>query len=535
MKVELLLEPTLEFGEDFISDDPKLGLSVGGFFSTSNKTHRSEVNYGVIGTQRHIEDTLHFISQFENYIEASREEFDVKAQPDTHIVDGEVVDDSEETEGEEPDALLTLFDFTGDGGDSYEEGEESREEIRNKRLNPDFIGFNKNSRLKCEFQNDEANNIAIKESKFAEILANKEYGKIEKSGLIADLFIDAYQKVLKAISKPNVCFIVVPKEVFKKCSSIAMGPGMFFNFRRYLKARLISLPNSIPVQIILEETLSGEKKSLQDLSMQAWNFCVANYYKNNCAPWTLSLKDKNTCFIGISFHKVFTEGGGKMRSSIAQAFNYEGKGIIFVGKEFKWDYDETHTKAPHLTYEYAKALMMDVINQYKEYNTVLPNRVVIHKTTDYWDSSTHAEYAEAEGLRDGIQEVLGTEITIDLVSIKSSEFKLLRKQGNYPVIRGTLLTLDKVTGVLYTTGYIPIYETYPGVHIPRPLEITIYDGDTTLKKVSQEILSLTKLNFNNCNYYDSLPITLRFAQKVGEIIQYMDENGIPPNKYYFYM
>lgn len=314
-----------------------------------------------------------------------------------------------------------------------------------------------------------------------------------------------------------------------------MGAGVFFNFRRYLKARLIGLKDSIPVQIVLEETINGKKKSLQDLTMQAWNFCTATYYKNNGTPWTLSLKDKNTCFIGISFHKVLNTEETYMKASIAQAFNYEGKGIIFVGKKFKWDGNETQTKAPHLTYEYSKSLMVDVLNQYKDFNKLLPNRVVIHKTTDYWNSIDHADYAEVEGLKDGIKAVLGEEITIDLVTIKSSDFKLLRDQGKYPVIRGTLLTLDAATATLYTTGYIPIYETFPGVHIPRPLEVSIYEGETSVKKVCQEILSLTKLNFNNCNYYDSLPITLRFAQKVGEIIQYMDENSNPPNKYFYYM
>ena len=39
----------------------------------------------------------------------------------------------------------------------------------------------------------------------------------------------------------------------------------------------------------------------------------------------------------------------------------------------------------------------------------------------------------------------------------------------------------------------------------------------------------------NCNFYDSLPITLRFSKRVGEIVQYLDEGDIPPTKYYYYM
>lgn len=269
--------------------------------------------------------------------------------------------------------------------------------------------------------------------------------------------------------------------------------------------------------------------------MQAWNFCVANYYKNTCTPWTLTLKDKHSCFIGISFHRTLNSSN-KMRSSVAQAFNYEGKGIVFVGDQFEWDSKKMNTPAPHLSYEYAKSLIKQVIAEYKLYNQDLPpTRVVIHKTTDFWDSSINMDYAEVEGLKDGLKEELGKNVLVDLVSIKSTNIKVLRRDGDYPVIRGTLFHLSTSTGILYTTGYIPYYETFPSNHIPRPWEINIYEAESSLKKISEEILALTKMNFNNCNYYDGLPITIKFAQKVGEITQYIDDNSKLPNKYYFYM
>jgi hypothetical protein len=101
-------------------------------------------------------------------------------------------------------------------------------------------------------------------------------------------------------------------------------------------------------------------------------------------------------------------------------------------------------------------------------------------------------------------------------------------------MRGTLLKIDTYNGVLYTTGYIPYYESYPGVHIPMGLHIETI-GETTLKQICEEILALTKLNFNNCNYYSSLPITLQFSHKVGEILQYLPEGIEPPNRYFYYM
>jgi len=526
---ELINEPLLEFGDEFLSSDPKTGISRGGFFSVSNNIHRSEIHYAIIGTNNHIESAKDWISNFENYISA-KVQYSKTVEVDTEIIDGEVIDNEDGNEEVTESQLHSIFFET-----EQDEQTEEPSFVINKKMNPDFPGFSHNTNFKCKFFNDNSNNKAIKELSFNAIL-NSETSKLEKAIAISDLYINAYQQILdNSISKPNICIIVISSEVYKKLSSIKYASGKYFNLRRYLKAQLISLPNRIPIQIILEDTLKGTKKSLQDLSMQAWNFVTANYYKNEGIPWTLSLNDKNSCFIGISFHKVLNAENNTMRSSIAQAFNYEGKGIVFIGKQFDWDSEAMNTPAPHLTHDYAKELIQKVLIEYKKFNKVPPSRVVIHKTTDFWDASINSEYAEAEGFRYGINNSLGEDVEIDLVTIKSSNIKLLRSKGKYPVLRGTLFKMSDKFGLLYTTGYVPYYESFPGVHIPRGIEISIYSGDSTIRKVAEEIMALTKLNFNNCSYYDSFPITIRFAQKVGEIIQYMDEGVDPPNKYFYYM
>ncbi len=534
---ELLKEPLLEFGDEFLSSDPKSGISRSGFYSVSNNVHRSEIHYAIVGTNNHIESTKEWIAQFENYIQAKVEYADEESIQ-VEIVDGEVVEQigqsDEENEVDEItdsqlDSIFAVKDEPPTGT-----SENSTYKI-NKRMNPDFPGFTTESVFKCRFVNDDSNNKPIKEFALAAILEG-DFIKLDKAIRIADLYINAYIQLIEdSISKPNICVIIIPSEVFKKLSSVKYSNGKYFNLRRYLKSQLITVSNSIPVQVLLEDTIKGTKKSLQDATMQAWNFITANYYKNGGIPWTLTLKDKTTCFIGISFHRVQDTTKNLMRSSIAQAFNYEGKGIIFIGKQFEWDSDATNTPAPHLTHAYAEELMQNVLAEYKRYNKVPPARVVIHKTTDFWDASINSEYAEAEGFRYGINKVLGEDVEIDLVTIKSSKIKLLRNKGKYPVLRGTLMKMSDKYGLLYTTGYIPYFESFPGVHIPHGFEISIYSGDSTIKKVCEEIMALTKLNFNNCSYYDSLPITIRFAQRVGEIIQYIDDGVTPPNKYYYYM
>lgn len=514
MNIELLEEPRLEFGNNFLCDDPKMGITVGGFYSTTNQSHKSEINYSIIGTKNHIELLNSWIGKIEKHIEAEKE---VILSDNIEIDNGEV---------------FSLFDDIEDA--DYKP--EYIKEIVNKKFNPDFPGFNKESIFKSEFQNDATNNISIKESEFDLILASKDK-KFIKQESIVHLYNEAYINLIENfIVKPDICFFIIPSKVFNKLGSIPFG-NHYLNLRRMLKASILSMKNGeIPIQIILEDTLKGTKNNIQDLAMISWNFVIAQYYKTqNCIPWILNEVDKNTCFVGISFHRVLGHEKGIVRSSVAQAFNREGKGLVFMGKQFEWDTNKTKVSSPHLQYNYALDLLKNVLTEYKKILKHTPSRIVIHKTTDFWDSLHDPNYAEIEGINDGIKEALNSDVDIDLVTIKSSDIKLLRSKGNYPVPRGTLFNLSDKYGVLFVTGYIPYYETYPGVYVPHGLDVKIFQGESTVKTISKEILALTKLNFNNCNYYDGLPITLRFAKKVGEILQYLPEGSLPPNKYYFYM
>jgi hypothetical protein len=529
LRIELLSEPKIEFGDEFICDDPKMGISVGGFFSKSNSTHRSEIHFSIIGTNNNIQDLKEWLNKFSEKIEASGVIHEI--QDVAEIIEGEIEEDIEEFDDgslfPELNDLFQQANLTVIDTDNT---------IQNKKFNPDFPGFNEETCFKCKFVNDHSNNSKIKERNLIQIIENSIKKEIQKIEQVIDVYNQAYKKIIEnQMSKIDVCFIVIPDIVYDNLGSIKFGSS-FINLRRKLKATLISHPKAIPVQLILESSIKGTRKSMQDLSMTAWNFTIANYYKSGSIPWTLRIEDKDSCFIGISFHKVINEDNNTLRSSIAQAFNYEGKGLVFVGKQFEWDKKITKTAAPHLSYQYAKELIENVIRTYQDYNEgKKPTRVVIHKTTDFWNSAINTDYCEVEGFQDGIISLLGQRVEMDFVTIKTSKIKLFREIGIYPVPRGTLLKIDDVSGVLYTTGYIPYYELYPGVHMPKALSIDIYEGDSTLRKICMEILALSKMNFNNCNYYDSLPITIRFAKRVGEIIQYFPIDITPPNRYFYYM
>ena len=76
----------------------------------------------------------------------------------------------------------------------------------------------------------------------------------------------------------------------------------------------------------------------------------------------------------------------------------------------------------------------------------------------------------------------------------------------------------------YTNGSIPYYGTYPGRYDPRPLLLCPHEScDSTISQIAEEVLALTKINWNSTQMNQRLPIPIRAARKVGEVLKYVDE------------
>ena len=67
-------------------------------------------------------------------------------------------------------------------------------------------------------------------------------------------------------------------------------------------------------------------------------------------------------------------------------------------------------------------------------------------------------------------------------------------------------------------GHVRRLQTYPGWEVPVPQEIEVSRGNARIEQVLNDVLGLTKLNYNACIYGDGTPVTLRFADNVGEIL-----------------
>jgi hypothetical protein len=92
------------------------------------------------------------------------------------------------------------------------------------------------------------------------------------------------------------------------------------------------------------------------------------------------------------------------------------------------------------------------------------------------------------------------------------------RRGNHPVLRGTFWQQTKRHGLLFTSGFKPRIASYDGWEIPVPLSISIQHGDADLIQVARDILGLTKLNYNACKLGESQPITVKYSDRIGEIL-----------------
>jgi hypothetical protein len=397
-----------------------------------------------------------------------------------------------------------------------------------KILNRNFIGFNKDSSFASCFQMNTRWEKRLDPRELSQILAIE--NKAERIWKLVDLIEDRLASVTTD-PPPDIVIIALTPEMEERADAIRISGNFFLNLRRAIKARAMRQRTAVPVQLLRRGTVQG-KGPVQEIATRAWNFCTAQYYKARGVPWRPTTLDQDTCYVGISFYVAQDiDSTLTMRSSVAQAFDYLGQGLVLRGDQFEWD-SEALGPTPHLTREGARKLISDTLREYVNVRELPPKRVVIHKTSEFWGNE-RGDYNEIDGLYQGIAEVYA-KCETDLVALRQTGVRLFR-EGSYPPLRGTYFSVEDIQHFLYTMGFIPYLETYPKTYVPEPWQIVQHVGGSAPKDIFREILALTKMNVNNCAFADGTPITLSFSQKVGEIMKHIPQNGIIQSQYRFYM
>jgi hypothetical protein len=325
-------------------------------------------------------------------------------------------------------------------------------------------------------------------------------------------------------SPPDYVILALPDDLLIHCETVDYiedKHDVHRDFRRALKAE--AMQHHLPTQILRQQTSEAapDSKEVDHKSRVAWNFFSSMYFKTGGIPWSPKGLMAGTCYVGISFYRPLGSAS-TVCASVAQAFNEYGDGMVLRGQDFQWD-TQAQGRSPHLDRDQARTLIDLVLKQYKEIMKSLPQRVVVHKSSRFWP-------AEEEGFQDALSNVP----LYDLVAIRPTNRIRLLREGRYPPLRGTAFTVDDVR-YLYTTGFIPALKAYPHGHVPSPLQIADYIGDNSFTTIQEEILLLTKMNWNTTAFADVRPITLRFSQLVGDIMREIPTSRVPLPQFKYYM
>jgi len=358
----------------------------------------------------------------------------------------------------------------------------------------------------------------------------------------------ATERLSKMQNRPDVIVCCVPENVARTCWSISqdlspaqrravkkesertkMGQLSFFegwepeetpedllsrDFRRALKAR--AMQHRMPIQIGRDH-LFVDSPNNQDPATRAWNMSVALYYKAGGIPWRLKVDGPQTCYVGVSFHHMKTTRRHLVHASIAQAFSSDGDGFAIRGDLVPWRPEQGRNV--HLTEAQAVRLGEQILGAYTELTGSEPRRIVIHKTSRF-------EEPEIKGFKAALSQVP----IVELINLAPTMFRLVQ-YGAYPPQRGTLCMVNG-GAFLFTTGFMPEWDTYPGPHIPSPVRLAS-PGPIDAIRAANEVLGLTRMNWNTASNTSGQPVTLRFARRVGGIMAECGTSNPEPSMRYY--
>ena len=316
----------------------------------------------------------------------------------------------------------------------------------------------------------------------------------------------------KIVKRDGRKLLVQPSLLFPEDNSAAQVYRYELNVHHQLKARLLDI--GAVVQIVRETSLTPEDflvegrppaRRVQDPASLAWNLSTTAYFKAGGRPWKLADVREGVCYIGLVFKMDATKPQPGNACCGAQMFLDSGDGLVFKGAVGPW-YSSSSGEF-HLSHDAAKDLISKVLRTYARDHGSAPKEVFIHGKT-YFGEDEWAGLSESVSAKTNL---VGVRIT------DAGDFKLYGPSTT-PALRGTACQLNRRRGYLWTRGFVAQLNTYAGREVPNPLDVRIDSGESELLQVMRDIMGITKVNFNACILAEGYPVTLRFADAVGEIL-----------------
>jgi len=286
-----------------------------------------------------------------------------------------------------------------------------------------------------------------------------------------------------------------------------------FDVHDFVKAFCIQ--RGLASQFLDETTLADQQRC-----RIWWWLSLALYVKSMRTPWVLDNLSDDTAFVGLGFSIDRTAHRGQhVVLGCSHIYSARGEGLQY--RLSKIDDPIMRGGNPFMSKEDARRVGETIRELFYDTRTRLPSRVVLHKRTPF-------RREEREGLLDG----LGGVDQIDMLEIQIDHAlryvaSHIKQDGsfdedNYPVRRGTAVQLDDYTALLWVHGATravnPRLNYFQGKRrIPAPLSIRRHVGHTELRQICDEILGLSKMNWNTFDLYTKDPATLHSSNEIARI------------------
>ncbi len=290
-----------------------------------------------------------------------------------------------------------------------------------------------------------------------------------------------------------------------------------FDVHDFVKAYCIQ--RGIATQFLDQDTLG-----YQDKCRVWWWLSIAIYAKAMRTPWVLDGLDPDTAFVGLGYAIDRRAAKGKhIVLGCSHLYNAQGQGLQF--RLSRIENPVISGGNPFLPFQDARRLGETIRTLFWESHLKLPVRVVIHKQTPF-------RRDEQQGLRaglEGVQDLELIEINFESVLryISSQRTKSRFIEGRFPVRRGTAVKLTDHEALLWVHGSTEAAKAnwtyFQGKRrIPGPVVLRRYAGTSDLATLANEILGLSKMDWNSGDLYSKLPVTVQSSKRIARIGSLLD-------------
>jgi argonaute-like protein implicated in RNA metabolism and viral defense len=350
---------------------------------------------------------------------------------------------------------------------------------------------------------------------------------IQGSRDLADRIIRSIED-LRASYAPHVILIFIPERwVLLRGYRVE---NERFDLHDFVKAYCVQ--RGISTQFLEENTLAEK-----DQCSVWWWLSLALYVKSMRTPWVLESLDPDTAFVGLGFSiDPSAKRGQHVVLGCSHIYSARGEGLQF--RLSKIENPIFRGRNAFMSKDDARRLGETIRQLFFDARLTLPHRVVLHKPTPFIRD-------EREGLCEG----LGGVGNIEMIEIQrdnalryvSSVWRNGRfDEDNFPVRRGTTVKLDDFTALIWVHGSTSAIDSqrryFQGRRrIPAPILLRRYTGESDLNIVAQELLGLSKMNWNTFDLYTKEPATIHSSKEIARIGSLLERFGSGSYDYRLFM